>query len=73
MPIDGAYIPGCPECDCDMQKVFSIPNLHLWGDGYYHYGIGEHVTSNLDLKKKMDKKAEEVSARTGVDTEYSLP
>ena len=73
MPLDGYFIPACLECNCDMRRVFSPPTLHLWGEGYHHYGLGERVTSDYDLKEKMKKKSAEVSARTGIETEYSIP
>ena len=73
MPHKDYFIPACIECGNDLVRVYSPPALHLWGEGYHHHGLGEHVTSDYDLKEKMKKKAAEVSARTGIETEYSLP
>ena len=73
MPVKDYFIPACIDCGEDMRRVYNPPSIHMWGDGYHHHGLGEHVSSQRDLKEKMKKKAQEVSERTGVDTEYSIP
>jgi len=66
-------LPECPECGRLMNRHYTPPaGIHVFEE-YHHHGIGERVTSKSDLKNKMLKKAEEVSARTGLDTKYEIP